>query len=179
MFKRIALATLASLGFLTGSAYAAEGMTRYSGIALGQVGVKAGNFDETDTGYKFFGGLMFNKNFGVELAYMDGAAPKGPLLSSSRSQTEISPSAFTIEGIASIPLGEKFAVYGKVGIAFYDVYIQNIGGDSGNDIVYGAGLSLGLGKKFELRAEWEQFGFDYANGSGDVSMISLGGVFKF
>ncbi len=185
MFKRITLASLAVLGLSASSAHAADGPGRYSGIGIGQVNISldGSNFDESDMGYKFFGGMFFNKNFGLELAYTDGANPH---YSSSGTSLEVSPSAFTIEGIGRFPLGQSLSVFGKAGIAFYDIYAQGrvLGlsfgnSESGSEFVYGVGLSLGLGPKFELRGEWEQLSIDLNNISGDYSMLTLDGVFKF
>jgi OOP family OmpA-OmpF porin len=180
MIKRITIASLAVLGLSAGSAFAADGVGRYTGIGVGEVAVKIGdaNFDESDLGYKFFGGYMFTKNFGLELAYFDGATAEKR---SGALRLEVAPSGFTIEGIAKIPLGQAFAVFGKVGIGFYDAYISGFtyGSESGSELIYGAGASVNLGKKFEIRAEWEQLAFDVRNSDGDFTMFTVGGIFKF
>jgi OOP family OmpA-OmpF porin len=179
MIKRISVASLAALGLLTGSAFAADGVGRYTGIGIGEVGVNIGDadFDEQDLGYKFFGGYMVTKNFGLELAYFDGATAER----SGAAHLEVAPSGFTIEGIAKIPLGQAFAVFGKVGIGFYDAYVSGLvySSESGSELIYGAGASVNLGRKFEIRAEWEQLAFNVRNTDGDFTMFTVGGIFKF
>jgi OOP family OmpA-OmpF porin len=185
MIKRISVASLAVLGLFAGSAFAAEGAGRYTGIAFSQttISIDDTNFDETGTGYKLFGGIMINKNFGFELAYQDGAHIEQ---SGTVASLEISPSMFNIEVLGRIPLGERIALFGKVGASFYDVAIEarlrgisTFDSESGTELIYGAGVSLGLGDKFELRAEWEAVDYDIGGGTGTLSMLGIGAVFKF
>ena len=42
----------------------------YAGAGIGLFGVDEGNFDESDTGFKLFGGWMFNQYVGGEVEYI-------------------------------------------------------------------------------------------------------------
>jgi len=172
---------LAVTGLLAGSLTQAAAPGRYSGIAVGESGIKVDNsgFNESDVGFKWFGGIMVTPNFGLELAYIFG----GTLDSSSGPVRSVESNAFTIEGVGSIPLGEKFSLYAKAGIGFYDAYVATRVGayysNSDEDFIYGVGGSLALNKKFELRLEWQDLGFSTSAYKGDYSMLSLGFAYRF
>src|SRR5262245_10215027 len=97
MVSRIKVASLATICLLAGSLAQAEGAHRYSGFSVGMTSIDVDNtdFDESDVGFKWFGGLMFNQNFGLELAYIFG----GTLESSSSAVRSVETNAFTIEAI--------------------------------------------------------------------------------
>ncbi|HXR50925.1 MAG TPA: porin family protein [Steroidobacteraceae bacterium] len=181
MASRITVASLAAIGLLAGSLAQAATPGRYSGIAIGATGIDVDStgFDESDVGFKWFGGIMVTPNIGLELAYIFG----GTLDSSSGPVRSVESNAFTIEGVGSIPLGEKFALYAKAGIGFYDAYVATRVGtyysNSDEDFIYGAGGSLAINKKFELRLEWQQLGFSTSAYKGDFSMLSLGFAYRF
>ena len=187
MASRITLASLAAIGLLAGTLAPAAEIGRYSGFSVGasEVKVDGVGFNESDVGFKWFGGIMVTPNIGLELAYIFG----GTLESSSGPVRSVETNAFTLEGIGSFPLGEKFSLFAKAGIAFYDAYAATRVGsyysNSDEDFIYGAGGTLSLNPKFELRLEWQQIGFttdNRANASsfkGDFSMLSLGFAVKF
>ena len=181
MASRIKVASLAAIGLLAGSLTQAATPGRYSGIAIGATGIDVNNtsFDETDVGFKWFGGIMVTPNLGLELAYIFG----GTIDASSGPVRAVESNAFTIEAVGSIPLGEKFSLYAKAGIGFYDAYVATRAGgyysNSDEDFIYGAGGSLAINKKFELRLEWQELGFSTSAYKGDFSVLSLGFAVKF
>lgn len=75
--------------------------------------------DDTDTSIKLFGGFKLGENFAIELAYADLGEASG-----SEGIPGFFEVAFTLEATAfsaalagQLPLGETFALFGKVGIA--------------------------------------------------------------
>jgi len=181
MVSRIKVASLAAVGLLAGSLAQAEGAYRYSGIAMGATAIDVDNtdFDESDIGFKWFGGLMATENFGLELAYIYG----GTIDSNSSALRSVETNAFTLEAVAQVPLGEKFSVFAKAGIAFYDAYAISRAGfsyaNSDEDFTYGVGGNFWVNPRFALRLEWEQVPFSTSQFDGDFSMLSLGIAYKF
>lgn len=163
--------------------------------------------DETDTGWKLFGGYQFTRNWAVELAYVD----LGKSSTNTRATTgggtdtyryENTAKGWSIAGVGTAMVSDTFEVFGKLGAFLWDMdqkcsYTPGGGGGtgcvaptnrsaSGTDLTYGLGLKYNLTKQTSLRVEWEQFK-DVGNasttgssgtGQADVSLISIGIQYK-
>jgi len=192
----IAAAFAAGLSFASMQA-AAEGF--YIGAGVGEASLQAKDsfdfdgdeigidFDESDTGYKIFGGYSFGF-FGVEVAYLDLGAPDDneTFVIGGTTYTagiEAEATAFTLEGVGTLPLG-PVDLFAKVGVISYDADLDVgatdgevteffSGGDEGEELAYGVGATLNLGQ-FGIRAEYQLF--DIAD---DVELISLSAVLNF
>ena len=147
--------------------------------------------DDSDTGYRIFGGYKINKHFAVELGYADlgkttftGTIPIIGAVSGNASAT-----AWDLVAVGILPIGEKFSVFGKLG--FYkgdgDFSVSGAGSssDSTTDMTYGIGVQYDFTKNLGIRGEWQQYksvGFANTGGQtleGDVDLISIGVVWKF
>lgn len=129
------------------------------------------NFDDSDIGFKIFGGYNFGiiplLDLAVEGSYVDfGQA--------SSSNIEVDVRGLDIFGLAALNLG-PFGVFGKVGQIYWKSD-SNIGAldDSGFNMAYGVGVRFQIGS-FGIRGEYEYFTLDYA----DVGMISAGVSWTF
>ena len=141
--------------------------------------------DETDTGWKLFGGYQFTRNWGVEFAYVD----LGKTTVNSRAtaagatdvyRTEATAKGWSIAGVGTVMVSDTFGVFGKLGAFRWDYdtkcsIVTNATGiancapttgpsagpanrsASGTDLTYGVGLKYNLTKQTSLRVEWEQF----------------------
>jgi OmpA-OmpF porin, OOP family len=187
MYKRLGLSALAALGLMAATT-AAQADTQpgfYAGAGFGTTKIGDDAFDGTgiddsDTGFKIFGGYDFNQNFGIEASYFDfgeaSAEDGGDSL-------RIGVSGLSAAAVGRIPVSEMFALYGKLGFASYDVdvdlRITGLGSVSGSesesDLLYGIGGALSFGGTFEARLEYEALNVD----EGDVNMISISGLFRF
>ena len=67
--------------------------------------------------------------------------------------------------VGTLPLGQYFEVYGRLGYYFYDA-TRGVEDELDNrvefdeeseDLVYGAGIGANIGEKFNIRAEYEKF----------------------
>jgi OOP family OmpA-OmpF porin len=143
-----------------------------------------GNVDGKDTAWKIFGGYMFNRNFGVELAYIDAGelSYSGTFLGVPVSNGKVELTAFNLAAIGVLPINEQFSVFGKVGLFKWEAeFSDTVGGipdsgdDDGTDVSFGIGVSYNFSKNFGVRAEYELFKTDDA----DASLISVGVVWKF
>lgn len=132
------------------------------------------DFDESDTGYKFFGGYRFDwlplVSLSAELGHRDLGAPAGSL-------AEYEIDGFDYAALAGLGLG-PVEVFGRLGGMRYDL-VKSSGGVlstfDGNAAVYGVGLRfvlLGLG----VRAEYESLDIDEMD---RVDMVSLSVLYEF
>jgi opacity protein-like surface antigen len=192
----MALNGLALLGLLASTTVLAEVQPGfYVGAGVGTAKVEQDTitdedfgdftFDSDDTAFKLFGGYNFNQYFAVEAAYFDGGAPEDTVVSfpGARGTLEIGLSGLIVSALGRIPLGDVFSVYGKLGLASYDVDLKGrVNGDtvgsesfSEDDVSYAVGASINVGASFELRAEYEAISIE----DGDFNMITANGVFRF
>jgi len=148
--------------------------------------------DDTDTAFRIFGGYNFNKHFGVELGYADlgkvtftGVIP--PL---GTVNGDITAKAFDLMAVGTLPIGDKFGVYGKLGMYRADSDFHatsSVAGtasasDTNTDITYAIGAQYNFNKNLGIRAEWQQYkkvGGDNTGGDGDVDVMSIGVVWHF
>lgn len=165
----------------------------YIGASIGQSRIDLdcpGGFscDETDTGFKVFGGYMFTPNFGAELSYTDfGNANASASLGFTRVNVSFDGSAIALFGIASAPINEQFSVFGKLGIASFDTEVTGAvpGFGSSNEsesytsVAYGIGASFNVARNIAFRAEWERYRAKFDGEKSDVDLLSVGVKFRF
>jgi OOP family OmpA-OmpF porin len=172
----------------------------YGGASLGQSKAKditcdldiTCSSDDTDTGWKIYGGYQFNPNGAIEFGYVDLGKAKlngtDSFLGATSADWETS--GFTVALAGFIPVSQNFAFMGKVGLFNWDLDVNvsssvfGSGSDtsSGTDLTYGLGLKFDMSKTTGVRVEWERFkdvGDDNSTGQSDVDLLSVGLVFKF
>ena len=184
MHKRLGLTALAALALMAATAAQADTQPGfYAGAGIGSTKVGDDNLsgvDDSDTGFKIFGGYTFTENWGVEVSYFDFGEAS---VSAGNSSASVGVTGLSASGVGRLPVNDMFAVYGKLGFASYDVDLDfnNVPGfgsghlsDSDSDLIYGVGGALSFGGNFEARLEYEALNVD-----GDASMISVSGLFRF
>jgi OOP family OmpA-OmpF porin len=180
-----------------------EGKGGYVGVSIGEGkadlsvsdfndgSITSGSVDDTDTGWKLFGGYGFNKNVAVEGGYADLGKANfsgtsnglGFLYFPGSVNVDIETEAFFVDIVGIIPF-KKWALFGKIGFQNWDaeVTVTNgpvIGGsadDDGTDPHYGLGFEFRPSERWGLRLEWEVFTEVLEE---DIEAISVGGVYKF
>lgn len=159
--------------------------------AAGATGV-AVTVDNTDTGWKLYGGYQLNQNIGFEAAYVNlGSATANATystLAGSPVQTNTDADGYLLSVVGSLPLGDKFAVFGKLGAFVWSAEASattslgpvSLSGD-GTDLAFGLGANWKINKSIGLRAEWERFQNLSVDGSNerDVDLLSLGATYRF
>ena len=73
---------------------------------------------------------------------------------------DIKATAWDLMAVGTLPIGDKFGLYGKLGWYFADSKTSgSIGGgsDSNNDLTYAIGGQYNFNKNLGLRAEWQQY----------------------
>jgi OOP family OmpA-OmpF porin len=153
------------------------------GLSAGAANVEAEidlvALDDTDLGFKLFGGYRFTDHFGVELGYAD-FGEQSARDGEAQLTTEIA--GWTAEAVGLAPVGERFEVFGKLGLIFAETDFFSSGGfeprgvsDRTAELAAGLGGAVRLGR-LAVRVELEYF----ANDSVDrILLLSAGLEFRF
>lgn len=185
----IAAATLSS------AAAMAQTSGFYGGGAVGQAisqdacsGVTVG-CEDSSVGWKIFGGYQFNENIGAELGYVEFGKSTYATTSAGIPVTgSQKPKAFELVGVGTLPLGNNVSVYGKLGVAMWEVDVSApaaagvAANTDGTDLTYGLGLKYDFTKNIGARLEWQRYdnaGKSANTGESDIDLFSVGVVFKF
>lgn len=156
--------------FLVGNVYADDGSghpgtgpyiggafnwVNYDGDDLDDIDDIPGiSVDDSDNGWKLFGGYNFHQNFGVEASYYDlgeiGVSGPGGNL-------DVDVEAFGLHAIAKYE-GEIFSAFGKLGAVNVEFDQDDLNLNDDDTVVsIGAGLLWHQSSPFALRLEWEYF----------------------
>jgi OOP family OmpA-OmpF porin len=190
MHKRLALSAFAALALTAAMAAHADVQPGfYMGAGFGSTkidddGFDGIDFDDSDTGFKVFGGYSFNQNFAIEAAYFDLGEASGTFDDLGDTVNfDVGVSGFNVSAVGVLPLSDMFSLFGKLGYASYDIdaKVSIVGVGSGSDsqsesdMTYGAGASLSFAERFEARVEFEAINVD----NGDANMICVSGLYRF
>jgi opacity protein-like surface antigen len=169
---------IVGLGAVSG-AHAQESSGFYVGGSVGEATNESGEFKGSDTAFKLAGGYAFNDYLGIEVAYVDAGTQDDNI---GLVEIENESSGVIASALVRLPLGETFAIFGKLGYAFYDgestARLGNLrerDSDSDEDLAYGVGLELALWSSFKLRAEYEAVDVS----AGDFEIVSAGLTYEF
>ena len=211
--KYIAAASLVVLCTLAGQANAQQPQRGwYAGASAGQssadvssnglvvIGATASTVtvEDTDTGYKAYGGYRFGRHLAVEAGYVDlgsfGATRHvtSPGIGSLKAETSVS--GIFGQAVGIIPLGERFSLFATGGLFANEVKttLSSTGGvvlvgqrsESHSDVnaKLGVGAGFDFTPNFGVRVEWERFfqvGDDSVGGKSDLDLLSIGIVVRF
>lgn len=196
--KTMMAGLLAVAGLVASQAACAQVAAReggYAGVSLGVADIDrsvaspalidlgTGTVDGRDTGFKLFGGYMFNSVFGAELAWMNlrGVRYSGTFQGSAVTGGEIDFNGFNLSAVGAVPMG-PLVIFGKVGFLLWDAEWSDMTGGAplsgsfdGTDVSFGVGVSLNFTRNLGLRAEWERSKLINA----DADFVSAGLVYRF
>jgi opacity protein-like surface antigen len=135
--------------------------------------------DRKDTGFKVYAGGQLSQILGLEIGYTDFGRIR-------TAGGETDAWAVPLSLTAGVPIGSRFAAFGKVGGVYgrTDVTasldsLTETGHKSGWGWTYGAGATFAITPAIQLRADWDRYKLDFANGRSDVDMLSAGVQFRF
>lgn len=164
-----------------------------SGLAGSGFSTTTINDDESDIGYKAFGGYKFNKYFALEGGYFNlgefsfdaTTVPAGNL--TGRTQIQ----GVNFDALGMFPLTQKLSALGRLGVQYANVEDEFRGSgaltvadstphkDAAN-YKAGVGLQYDFTKRLAMRTEWERYRINDAVGNrGDVDLFSVGLLVKF
>jgi OOP family OmpA-OmpF porin len=141
--------------------------------------------EDSDRAWKVFAGREFTPHFALEIGYADLGAVRA---SGPGGFISAEASAFDIVAIGSLPLADRFAIYGKAG--FYrgevdaridTVTLTDSASETNTDITFGAGLRFNVSPALAVRAEWQRYADigGSETGESDVDVLSIGVLFRF
>lgn len=163
-------------------------------IAVGGVATAVTTADETDTGFKVFGGYRFHRNFAVEGGYFNlgrfefTSVTTGPAVTvPGRAKND---NGFNLDVVGIVPFSDNFSLFGRAGVQTSKTSISGApaGGfafsssETKTSFKGGAGLQFDFTRNFGARLEWERYrvpgGYSLI-GKQNVDLFSLGLVLSF
>ncbi len=164
-----------------------------SGLLAGGLTTTSIAEDESDLGYKLFGGYQFTRYVALEAGYFDlgkfnFTATTVPLGSLSGS---IKVKGLNVDAVGLLPIGDRFSAFGRVGVIYADANDSFSGSGSVNvldsspseratNYKFGLGLQYDFTASLGMRAEAERYRIDDAIGNeGDIDLYSAGLVYRF
>lgn len=134
---------------------------------LGDIDDVGIDFSDSDNARKLFVGWHFNRFFAIQGDFVDFGESSGAVSPSVTGTSDIQGFAPSIVG--TLPIG-PIELFARVGYIFYEVDLNVSGGrvfdESGEDLVYSAGIGIDVLDKLNIRLEYEEIdieGFDEAD----------------
>ena len=146
--------------------------------------ITSGPVDGRDGAFKLFSGYMFSPYVGIESAYvhLGDVTYSGQFGAQPVSDGKVEATGFTIALLGSYSLTQELALFGKLGIFFWEWQARDTTSgqpfataEDGNDLSFGLGLSYSFARNWAVRAEWERFKLDDA----EADLLSVGLVWRF
>lgn len=156
----------------------------YVGAALGQAKftqwcdtggspIQLTQCDDGTSGWKVFGGYRFNPFVGAEAVFIEWGKVSASTATASVSAKQRS---FGIAGVASLPLGQAFALQAKLGLLSTEQTTQSPTSSvdrSDTEAHYGIGARYAFASNWALRAEWEKAD------KLEAQLLSIGAEYRF
>jgi OOP family OmpA-OmpF porin len=131
--------------------------------------------EDTDIGYRHFGGYRFTRNWGVEFGYSDLGrnGPDGTPATYAEQRLGYRSSAWTLAGTGVLPLGDAFSLQGRVGLSLASPEASQDAAGNGNGahngfstalpryrpmVLWGVGGQYDLSDRVGLRLDYNSFG---------------------
>ena len=145
----------------------------YVGLGVYQANVDVAAFDSGDTVFAGFIGYTFIDTSVFMLSLEAGYYPLGEYRAFN--DLRVDSDALALGGVAALPIGPFFEVYGKLGAARSDVSstLPELAGE-GWDAYYGAGVSVDVLDTVDVYLEYLGF-----SGSLDSSLLGVGVKLSF
>lgn len=136
--------------------------------------------EDTGTSWKLLGGYRFNRYLSAEATYIDwGEVTATVVAGTQRAQVAATQKSYGLAGVASLPLGERFEVFGKLGFLQHDVETRRVSPNPNTmerdetEAHYGLGMKYAFTKNWAVRGEWE------TTDKLKVELLSIGGEYRF
>ncbi len=171
----IAAAGLLSVGLVTSAQAKAAGAhgehafhpEYYIGLSVGGADVEASQFDDTDVGFRVFGGYQMTPHWGFELGYVNfGEMSDG---------VDVEIDGFEFSGTGTWEIAPKWDVFGRLGVLYWDDDTLPAGSpldnDNGEAFAAAVGARWQFSKQLSARAEFA--GYDIED-TDNVYLLSVG-----
>ena len=135
--------------------------------------------EDSSGGFKVFGGYNFIPYFGFEATYYDLGSWSG---SSTLFTVDASADVWDISGRGILPIGKRFEAFARLGysyVTFKKTETGILGGRtsvsaSDWEFMWGVGIGFKIGKRFGIRAEYENWEVQ-----NSLNAWSIGAYFRF
>ena len=148
--------------------------------------ITSGSVDGSDTGFKIFSGYRFTPHVAAEFSFVNLGTARyaGEFFGSAVTNGNIDLWGYNLAAVLSFPLGERFSVFGSLGIFLWESEVSDFtagtgtftetvrGWDSGS---FGIGAAWSFARNLSARVEWEQFPI----GTSDARLFSVGLQYSF
>lgn len=188
--SKITSLCVALVGTMGANVAQAEDGRFYLGLNAGQAEARKYcenivNCDSADNSMRSEVGYQFNNAFSAELGY----SSFGTLFNAKNNtiNAKQDASALTISGLGSMPVSERISMFGRLGLARYNVSnsgtVQGVAVEDGHSTkpYLGAGMKFDLDRNWMLRAEYQLYtDISGIDGTKDnVQAWYLGGAYSF
>jgi OOP family OmpA-OmpF porin len=189
--RKLLMAGTAALGFAIPGISLAQETGLYAGAGLGTFtaqdwcstsgGVTLNSCSDDGTAWKAFAGYRFNRHLAAEVSYTQTDDISANVTSGGvTGDVSADLTAFGLAGLAILPLGDQFSLFGKLGLARTEAEAQvTVGGttvrlgDNETEAHFGLGGMWNFSRNFGLRAEWERFE------KSEIDLFTIGIQYKF
>lgn len=182
--------------YLGGSAGASKTDIDDSGVPL-PAGFTFTSFssDDSDTGFKIFGGYRMHRNMAVEFGYtrlgkFSFSSTTTPAATASHT---VKNDGWNIDLVGILPLPHNFSLFARVGAYFNEsksntsttgalVARTPSAKESKTSLKYGVGAQYDFTRNLAVRGEWERYdslGDAATTGEFDVNLYTVGVVWRF
>ncbi len=209
----ISISSCAILLGISSVAYAADNTTSstptnfYAGVNAGMAvagdacdntgyvgnGITVLSCEDSDLGFKVYGGYQFNEYLGAEAYYVNFGEATADLIASTYYGPVGADVAFEASGFGAVvtvalPVSDKFSLFGKAGVLAWNAevtanvsYISVTEEDDGLSFIGGIGAQYLFTDMVGVRLEWDRstVGDDDTTGESDVDLFSAGLVIHF
>ncbi len=165
------LTAIADSGFFLGGAVGSASLNEdFDGL----------NVDSSTTSIRLVAGWRFNDYFAFEGGYHSfGDFEDTVDIGGTPTDVSVKADGWTLGGVGSLPVGEKFSLFGRVGAFFWDgdAEVNNITVATPEDsnLFLGAGAGYAFTEKFSLTGDWTRYELEDAASS----VFSIGFQYRF
>lgn len=165
------LTAIADSGFFLGGAVGSASLNEdFDGLTV----------DSSTTSIRLVAGWRFNDYFAFEGGYHSfGDFEDTVDIGGTPTDVSVKADGWTLGGVASIPIGDQFSLFGRVGAFFWDgdAEVNNITVATPEDsnLFLGAGADYAFTEKFSLTGDWTRYELEDAASS----VFSIGFQYRF
>lgn len=167
--KKIFIAAIAGVAVLGTAQVQAQEKRSYIGVGVTTVehdthipGATGGNTDGWKSSGKIFGGVEFDRMWGVEAGYTDYRSfGRNYTIAGVPGRVEMDGYGVYLAGKATAPLTDRFELFGKLGLVHNRMNASGstmFADDSDTDPYFGVGAQYNLNEKVALTLEYERYG---------------------
>lgn len=163
----------------------------YGGASIGQAFFDNCQREESSTGnidcknssdenaWKIFGGYKVMPNVGFEGAYIDFGQPTAEFSDGTSTVTGVGEATgFSLAAVGSAPVADSLELFGKLGVARWELDTYNASSPNekviyeGSGLLIGAGANVNINQNVGIRGEIEHFD------DLDINLLTIGGTFS-